>query len=72
MNKSGDGAQWKRRGDTKVIVYFWKIGRNKSKEFTDKIACANDYVKHYVQHYPKYKDVISGKNQDEIFRIFEI
>jgi hypothetical protein len=69
--KSADGVQWK-RGEDRKLIYFWRLGRNKSKDYLDKTRCAMDYITKYIEMNPKYKELVYDKTWDQIFRMFQI
>lgn len=69
--KSSDGIFQKRSWDRSVVFYY-KIGTNKSKDFPCQTTCAMEYVTKYVDKYPKYKEMVYDKTWDEIFALFGI
>lgn len=69
--KNLDGVHWKRRED-RQLIYFWRIGAEKSKEYKDEEQCAMDYVTKYIERFPKYKDLVDGRTWEQKFRLFEI
>lgn len=71
MKKIGEGIQWKRREDRRLI-YFWRFGREKSKDYSDQRQCAMDYITKFIEVNPKYKELVYDKTWDEIFKIFSI
>lgn len=69
--KSTDGVFY-RRAEDRRLVYYWRIGREKSKDFLSQVECAMEYIAKYVEKNPKYKEVCLDKTWDELFRIFGI
>ena len=71
MKKSTDGVQSK-RGEGRGLIYFWQLGRDKSKDFRDQRECAMDFITKYIERNPKYKELVYDKSWDEILKIFSI
>ena len=71
MKKSSDGVQSK-RGEGRELIYYWRLGREKSKDYLDKRQCAMDFITRYIEHNPKYKECVYDKTWDEIMRMFGI
>lgn len=69
--KGSDGIFSKRNYDRQVS-YYWKIGSEKSKIFTNQVLCAMDYVQHYVEKNPKYQELVYDKTWDQLFSMFGI
>jgi len=71
MKKSADGVQWK-RGEGHNLIYFWRLGREKSKDYSDEAQCAMDFITKYIERNPKYKELVYDKTWSEIFAMFSI
>ena len=71
MKKSADGVQSK-GGEDRRLTYFWRLGRDKSKDFKDQQECAMDFITKYIERNPKYKELVYDKTWDEIFKLFSI
>lgn len=69
--KSGDGVFFK-RGESGEVIYFYRLGKNKSKDFFDKRKCAEEFVEKFVQHNPKYEPLCAGKTWEQCFKLFNI
>jgi hypothetical protein len=69
--KSSDGVHWK-RGEDRRLLFYWRIGTEKSKDYLDHEQCAMDYVTKYLERFPKYKELVYDKTWDQIFKIFGI
>ena len=70
MNKSN--GVFPKRGEGHRIVYFWRIGREKSKDYISQTQCAMDFVTKYIEQNPKYTELVYDKTWDEIFHLFGI
>lgn len=66
-----DGVFWK-RGEGRGLVYYWKLGRETSKNFLSQTDCAMEYIEKFVERNPKYKDLVHDKSWDQKFRIFGV
>lgn len=69
--KSPDGIHY-RREEGRGLVFFWRIGREKSKDFPNQRICAEDFIAKYIERHPKHKELVYDKTWEEIFRIFGI
>ena len=71
VKKKDEGVFW-RRGDDHRIVYYYKIGKSKSKDFLNRRDCAMEYIERFCGQYPKYEELCVGKTWDQCFAIFSI
>lgn len=69
--KGTDGVFWK-RGEGHKLVFYWQIGKRKSKIFSDQIACAQEYIARYVEENPKYQELVYDKTWDQLFAMFGV
>lgn len=69
--KSTDGVFWKRNAERRMIFY-WRIGKDKSKDFLNQIDCAQEYITKYVERHPKYVELVMDKTWGELFKLFGI
>lgn len=69
--KSSDGVFLK-RGEGRELIYYWKIDKDKSKNFKCQVECAMDYITRYIERNPKYEELVMDKTWDEIFPLFGI
>lgn len=69
--KNTNGVYSKRGGGHRLL-YYWRIDREKSKDFSDQFECAKDYVTHFIGRYPKYKELVYDKTWPQILEMFGI
>lgn len=71
MVQKKDGVFFK-RGEGRRLIFYWRLGREVSKNFNNHTECAMEYVEKFIDRNPKYKELVYDKTWDQIFRVFGI